>query len=337
MFRNFNYLILLLFLKSLLPVNNTFHKMQKISERDGYLVVLDTGLYLYDFENSNCRIIKNFNGIINSYNNDIIISKNNNNIKIVTLINYHLYIYDKENTNNEVEYKSLEDIFKNNNISPFYIQIENSQLILINIIYKSNWLNPTTPYSVNSYFFIDYSSASNGNKITKKLNDNYSKKIYCIFDIYNSLIKCIYIPFGTNNLVFVLIRNDTNQYSVIKEVDIDEGNEFSAPIISFTCSNNKDFVCDIRNYNTKCFYKNKEIAQFFSISYTFEKYCSELNTYYFEERKEFLMDCKIGNNYYLYIFDGNDINNNIIKKVISILNYNGKHSILYNNLIIVMT
>jgi len=322
---NFNCLILLVFLKSFLSVNNSFQKMQKISDNEGYLVVLDTGLYIYDFEKSNCRIIKNFNNkIINSNNNNIAIPKNIN-TKIVVLINYHLYVYDMENSNNEAEYKSLEDIFERNVISTFYIQIENSQLILMNIIYESS----ITPYSVNSYMFEGYLSASNKNKIiTKKLDDDYTYEIYCLYDTYNYLIKCIYnqaMSFIRKNLNFVLIQNDSEQYTKIKDIQLEKGNGIQASIISFTYSNNKDFVCDKRGDDTKCFYKNQESDKFFSISYTFEKNCSELNTYYFEEKNQFLMDCKIGNNYNLYIFDGNNINNNIIKKVISILNYNGKH------------
>ena len=247
---NFNCLILLVFLKSFLSVNNSFQKMQKISENEGYLVVLDTGLYIYDFEKSNCRIIKNFtNKIINSNNNNIAIPKNIN-TKIVVLINYHLYVYDMENSNNEAEYKSLEDIFERNVISTFYIQIENSQLILMNIIYESGF----APYSVNSYMFDGYLCASNNNKITKKLNDDYAYEIYCLYDTYNYKIKCIYNPFLTSNLNFVLIRNDSKKYTKIQNIQLEEGNGIKASIISFTYSNNKDFICNKRRDNTKCFF-----------------------------------------------------------------------------------
>ena len=202
--------------------------MQKISDNEGYLVVLDTGLYIYDFEKSNCRIIKNFtNKIINSNNNNIAIPKNIN-TKIVVLIDYHLYVYDKENSNNEAEYKSLKNIFDNNVISTFYIQIENSQLILMNIIINKRSL--TTPYSVNSYLFEGYLSASNNNKITKKLNDDYAYEIYCLYDTYNYKIKCIYNPFLTSNLNFVLIRNDSKKYTKIQNIQLEEGNGIKASI-----------------------------------------------------------------------------------------------------------
>jgi hypothetical protein len=121
------------------------------------------------------------------------------------------------------------------------------------------------------------------------------------------------MSFIRKNLNFVLIQNDSEQYTKIKDIQLEKGNGIQASIISFTYSNNKDFVCDKRGDDTKCFYKNQESDKFFSISYTFEKKCSELNTYYFEEKNQFLMDCKIGNDYNLYIFDGNNINNNIIK------------------------
>ena len=230
MLMNFNCLILLVFLKSFLSVNNSFQKMQKISDNEGYLVVLDTGLYIYDFEKSNCRIIKNFtNKIINSNNNNIAIPKNIN-TKIVVLINYHLYVYDMENSNNEAEYKSLEDIFERNVISTFYIQIENSQLILMNIIYESS----ITPYSVNSYMLEGYLSASNKNKIiTKKLDDDYTYEIYCLYDTYNYLIKCIYnqaMSFIRKNLNFVLIQNDSEQYTKIKDIQLEKGNGIQASI-----------------------------------------------------------------------------------------------------------
>ena len=76
-----------------------FRSMKKISDDEDYFVILDSGIYIYNFEKSK-QINKIFNESIfeeNDEYNQIIISKNKDDdsyeLKIAALINYHLFIY----------------------------------------------------------------------------------------------------------------------------------------------------------------------------------------------------------------------------------------------------
>ena len=66
------------------------------------------------------------------------------------------------------------------------------------------------------------------------------------------------------------------------------------------------------------------------ISYDFENQCSELKTFYFEEKNQFILSCKKSYVYHLYLFNENDMNNTIKTKTFTLENYNGKYSIVYN-------
>ena len=81
-------------------VSCSIQSMKKISDNGDYFVVLDSGLYIYNFEQSTQINITIFNEPIfetrDEYN-QIIISKNEDDIlnqtKIAALINYHLFIH----------------------------------------------------------------------------------------------------------------------------------------------------------------------------------------------------------------------------------------------------
>ena len=101
-------------------------------------------------------------------------------------------------------------------------------------------------------------------------------------------------------------------------------------IISFTYSHNTDFVCFIDYNKTNCYYKKESEDTFSKISYNFNNNCSELKSFYYEETDEFILSCKVSYDYNLYIFNANDMTNNIKEKKLSISGYNGKLSIIYN-------
>ena len=174
-------------------ITGSFQGIEKISDNDNFLVVLDNGLYIYDFENSKCEKVKDidqseFKGI--DENNPIIISKNYNSVskelKIAILINQHLYIY--EYNNKTINYIKVESI-SNENINPFYIEIDSYKLKIKLIELKSS------KYYIKSFDFENYLSIKNSEPTKNSYEDNYSNKLQCQADTYNSLIKCIY-PYG---------------------------------------------------------------------------------------------------------------------------------------------
>ena len=114
----------------------SFLDLKKLSENEDYFVLLDNGLYSYNFENSKCHNIKELDSSIllnNNGNNFISISniyKNEQVTKIAALINQHLYIYSHDESNTKVENLDIGSLVNNDQtIYPFNFRIENFQLI----------------------------------------------------------------------------------------------------------------------------------------------------------------------------------------------------------------
>ena len=108
--------------------------MKKISDDGDYFVILDNGLYIYNFEKSkriNLTIFNESPFETKYEDNNIIISKNFdiilNETKISALINHHLYIYTYGSSNNKVDYLLIDDL-KNSNDKAYYsfnVEIKN--------------------------------------------------------------------------------------------------------------------------------------------------------------------------------------------------------------------
>ena len=106
----YSYIIIELIINFYLypSISCKFRSMKKISEDGDYFIILDSGIYIHNFEKSKQINIKIFNESIfetNDEYNQIIISKNqddnSNEIKIAALINHHLYIYTYDDSNNK--------------------------------------------------------------------------------------------------------------------------------------------------------------------------------------------------------------------------------------------
>ena len=77
-----------------------FIDIKKIPLHNTYFVVLDTGLYLYNFNNSECSIIHKFNSsVFRSSNNKINLTEleDNFNSYIFCLVNEFLFIFNSQN------------------------------------------------------------------------------------------------------------------------------------------------------------------------------------------------------------------------------------------------
>ena len=114
--------------------------MKKISDDGDYFVILDNGLYLYNFETLkkiNLTIFNKSPFKTKYEDNNIIISKNYddilNEIKISALINHHLYIYTYGSSNNKVDYLLIDDL-KNSNDKAYYsfnVEIKNFTVTIL--------------------------------------------------------------------------------------------------------------------------------------------------------------------------------------------------------------
>ena len=316
------FLLFYLFLIHYAYALSSFLDIKKISTNGDYLILLDCGLYIYNYEKQKCefiRDIKESNLNKKDINNNIIISKieniKRNVIKITVLINEHLFIYTYPNKN--VEYILLNSLVdKLHNIYPFIAQIDDDKLIINSIKYEYDFY-----FHIKSYIYYNYLQTQNTNKSEKNIFSDFSnKKPFCLFDTYNKIIKCIYY------------KNYSFHFLTIKDNFIQKNNiiTFTESKITFTFSKCIDLVCCSSNNATKCFYKNNANDTFQSISYNFRSKCIELKAYFFEEKEEFVLNCKIQNNYFLYIIDENNINENIKEKKFFLENYNGKTSIIFN-------
>ena len=108
---NFRYFLIIYLYYILLSIKivlgDKFIDIKKLSLSDSYFVVLDSGLYLYDFNNLDCSLILNFNSSVYRHSNDKVILNELNdddNSFISCLVNEYLFIFD-ENNNKTISYK----------------------------------------------------------------------------------------------------------------------------------------------------------------------------------------------------------------------------------------
>ena len=90
--------LFLIFLSVKVVSSGLFIDIKKLSTSDKYFVVLDTGLYLYNFYNYVCSLIRQFSKL--KGNNDRIIIDNLNDEKnsyILCLVNQYLFIFNEYN------------------------------------------------------------------------------------------------------------------------------------------------------------------------------------------------------------------------------------------------
>ena len=97
-FININIYLTLIFINLVFPLE--FIDIKKLTTYDSYFVVLDTGLYLYNFNNSECGLIRQFNSsVYRSSNNKIILNELSDELNsyIFCLVNEYLFIFNEKN------------------------------------------------------------------------------------------------------------------------------------------------------------------------------------------------------------------------------------------------
>ena len=178
-----------------------FRSMKKISEDGDYFVILDSGIYIHNFEKSKQINIKIFNESIfetNDEYNQIIISKNqddnSNEIKIAALINHHLYIYTYDDSNNKLEHLLIDQLKDPRHLTySFHVEIKNLGVTIYFV--KKEPQFTLYNYRVKSIFFPNYLSIKENEPNT----ETYFEKIlqidtsfFCQIDEYDSSLICLY-------------------------------------------------------------------------------------------------------------------------------------------------
>ena len=134
-----NFIIIYLYyilLSIKIVLGNVFIDIKKLSLSDSYFVVLDSGLYLYNFNTLDCSIILSFNSTVYRSSNDKIILNELNgdyNSYILCLVNEYLFVFSEFTY--KLVYNKIDDIITFNmdyyNIIPY--QIENNNIRFITL------------------------------------------------------------------------------------------------------------------------------------------------------------------------------------------------------------
>ena len=246
-----------------------FLDLKKLSLYDSYFIILDTGLYLYDFNNFNCSLIYQFNN--NEYrgdpNNKIILTELYYTYKayIFCLVNEYLFLYS-ENTYKLFNYK-IEDIINlnsdiNYNIMPY--KIENNKICFIFALNKDrnlffSFYNLNLGGGINKQKEIAFNNMNiQNNMIRCQINSNSTFIICFYYSIINNQNKFFSDIFYINDLnlerkqdIKIFYNETLNEIKQIKLAKSFNDN-------FFVCiSNNGTPSCFINNFNENSFEFNE--------------------------------------------------------------------------------
>ena len=190
-FSNYNY-IFLYYILILIKVSfaGEFIDIKRLSISDNYFIVLDTGLYLYDFNNADFAVIHEFKeNEFKSSNNMINITKLNymNRAYIFCLINENLFLFN-ECACNVLNYKINEII----PYQGYYYNIMPYKFECINISFIISFNNDTDNLL---FYFYNFNLNEGINKPKEILFNDINiqdKKIRCQINSNSTFIICFY-------------------------------------------------------------------------------------------------------------------------------------------------
>ena len=146
----FNIVFIYLIYSQIISIQGAeFLNIKKISLSENYFVVLDSGLYLYNYNFLECSLIINFNSSVyripenNCNTNKINITelKYENHLYILCLVNEYLFTFNIHN-NKTFSYKLNEINITNNddfcNILPYKIE-DNKLIFILPLVQSSNF------------------------------------------------------------------------------------------------------------------------------------------------------------------------------------------------------
>ena len=285
-----NILYIIILIKASFSIE--FIDIKKLSLYDIYFVVLDTGLYLYDFNNEDFAKIHNFNNDeYKDNNNKINIAEiyNKNKAYIFCLVNEYLFLF------NEYTYKIWK--YKINkidhstdyyyNIMPY--KIENSNISFIIALNKD----------ITNLFFYFYNFNINEgiNEPKEIIFDNMNiqnKMIRCQINSYSTFIICFYYSIlnAINNLMtatFKIKNMDLSKENKFTKIETKEINEIKVA----TSYNNKFFICFLNDGTPFCAI-NDYLYDFSIINCTHTPHWGhEYKVLYFNETDDFMLISRV--------------------------------------------
>ena len=313
--------------------SQTFIDMKKLSIRDNYFVVLDSGLYLYNFNTLNCSLIHEFNNIeYKNSDNNILINELYYSYKayIFCLVNEYLFIFN-EKTFTLLNYKINEiSLFTNNfyNILPYNIQNNNISFIIV-------FNNASTNLFFYLYNFNLNEGINEPKIITFNNMNNENKMIKCEINYYSTFITCFYYS-----------KNSTHNYLssktfLIKNKNINEGklNLYDNGLFGIINIikqiklakdyNDNLFVCFLSENMPICLIINNNNYEIKEINCTQENnWGSEYKVFYFNKTNDFMLISRKSLDTTLF----NNGNDELKKcKAFFLPKQKKEYSIIYNN------
>ena len=149
-------------------IDNKLLNIKGISSSGEYFVILDNGIYIYDYNITQCL---KFHSFSNNNNDKASISEFISNDKnyIAFLINYYLYIYNASNY--EINHFYLGDLPEDEyeSYDAILYDVQNNNFFFIISLIQSNWLS--TKNIKYLYYKINYSSKVIKEENSKKFED----------------------------------------------------------------------------------------------------------------------------------------------------------------------
>ena len=269
-----------------------FIDIKKLSLYDIYFVVLDTGLYLYDFNSLDFALIHEFNE--NEYrdsNNLINITELNyrHRAYIFCLINEYLFLFNEYTYQvlnykiNEIEpfqgyyYSIMPYQLENNNIS-FYIAFNKDNTNLILYYYNFNLTK-----DINEPKFIEFNDINIQNKKIKcQINSNSTYIICFYYSILNGQKKFVITTFKIRNSDLLREKNSMKiVQNAINEIKV------------ATSFNGNFFVC-FSNVSTPICFINDNKYDFTEINCIHAPgWSPEYKLLYFKETDDFMLISRV--------------------------------------------
>ena len=303
-----------------------FIDIKKLCLYDIYFVVLDTGLYLYDFNNLDFALIHEFNGNEYKSNNMINITELNYRHRafIFCLVNEYLFLF------NEYTYKVLK--YKINEIEPFKsyyynimpYQLENNNISFLVALNKDEtnlffyYYNFNLTTEINEPKIIQFSDMSINNKMIRCQINSYSNLIICFYySILNGKKKFMATTFLIKNLNLSKGKN----FEKIMSNTINE-------IKATTSYNGNFFVCFLDDTTPMCLI-NDYVYNFSKINCELDSgWYFDYKVLYFKETDDFMLVSRI--RLTTTIFSNYDYSLKLCKEHIFSDQQNA-NSIIYNN------
>ena len=280
------YILLILIKASL---EDVFIDIKKLSIYNySYFVVLDTGLYLYDFNSEHCSLIHKFNkNEFKVSDNKLILKEFKNGYKayIICLINEYLFIFN-EYTYTLFDYKLNEiNSFGDNYYNLMPLKAENNNISFIIGFYKDI-------ETLGFYFYnynLDEDIVKNNQIFFDKMNIN-NKMVRCQNSYNSTFIICFYdskdksLNYFTETIFYIkdmnLIKGKTT-----KIIKVNDNIVQIKMVVSY---NDKFFVCIKDNTSPKC-YINESLYKFNEIDCDLGEKTSPLyKIFYFTEIDDFM-------------------------------------------------